>query len=100
MSGGSYEYLCYKSTDEIISNQTTLEQMANDLAKLGYAADVAAETWDIIYTLRAFETRMQVALDRMQPIWLAREWWQSGDTSEEGFKRILEEYRTRGENAT
>lgn len=93
MSGGSYDYLCYKEVNQLMEYQEILEQMAGDLAELGYAADVAAETWDIIYTLRAFQTRMQVALKRMEPIWHAKEWWQSSDYGEEQFKQVLEEYR-------
>ena len=93
MIGGSYDYLCFKAPDEILGHEETIERMANDLAELGYAADVAAATWDIILATRAFEVRLGAALDRIKPIWRAREWWQSGDTGEDDFKRQLEEYR-------
>ena len=93
MSGGSYDYLCYKDIDALVESNYRLEEMADDLAELGYASDAAKETMGILLDIRAFKNRMEVKLERLGGVWRAMEWWSSCDTSEEGFKKALAEYR-------
>lgn len=95
MSGGSYNYLCYKSDEELFGYgvDETLDQMVNDLAQLGYADDVAREATELLMTIRAARLRVNVIHERLSPVFRAREWWMSGDRSEEEFKKTLEEYR-------
>ena len=54
------------------------------------------ETEELIIILRQFQNRVNARLERLSPVWRAVEWWDSCDTSEDGVKKALSEYR--GEN--
>lgn len=99
MSGGSYDYLCYKGPDELVGNthnQENLERMAARLAGLGYAKDAACETEELLLVLRKIDVRLQSRIQRLAGIWKAIEWWDSCDASEEWVKSALAEYRQKG----
>src|SRR5262249_4498978 len=96
VSGGSYDYIERRTVDELMSDgraHSSLEQMADDLAALGYARDAAAETMQLILDIRAFANRIEAHLDRLRPVWHAMEWWWSCDSSENDFKIALKWYR-------
>lgn len=97
MSGGSFDYLCFKDADELLEHLDTIQEMADELAKLGYANDAAKETQTLLLNYRAFLNRSQTALERLQPVWKAMEWWHSSDWGEDRLKETLAEYR--GERA-
>lgn len=95
MSGGSYDYLYCKEGEDIFSYSCKewLERMSDDLSKLGYADDAAKETIQLLLTIRAAQNRIDVMKERLNPIFRAMEWWQSGDSGEECLKETLSEYR-------
>jgi len=93
MSGGSYNNLYLKDLDELLNQQDLVQQMADDLAKLGYAPDAAKETQEFLLTLRQFENRLETMKSRLEPVWEAYEFYKSGDADETRFKKILEKYR-------
>lgn len=94
MSGGSYDYLCHSwDLEDIVGKRHNLDRMAERLARLGYAADAAAETLNLIADLNAMAVRAEVALKRLTPVWRAVEWWDSGDYSEDAIHSALGEYR-------
>lgn len=93
MSGGSYEYLCFKDSRDILDAEEQLQQMADRLAKLGYASDAAKETEDTLLLIRQFRNRLDARIERLSGVWKGIEWWDSGDRGEEEFKRDLAEYR-------
>lgn len=93
MSGGSYHYLCHKDFTEAVSAGEEIQRMADRLAALGYAEDAAKETMDIILEISQARVRIQSRIDRLRNVWMAVEWWDSCDTSEDGVKDALEEYR-------
>ena len=93
MSGGSYDYLCYKDASDLFDYENQIRSMSDRLAELGYAEDAAKETEELILILRQFQNRVNARLERLQPVWRAVEWWDSGDSSEVGVKRALSEYR-------
>jgi len=97
MSGGSYDYLCFKETHDILES-SEIEKMAKDLSELGYAEDVAKETYAFILHLKAREVLTEAYLDRLKPVWKAMEWWQSCDWNEDTLKKTIAEYR--GEKPT
>jgi hypothetical protein len=93
MSGGSYNYLCYAVTDELMNKHgEDLRNMVSALADAG-AKDAAEETETIIAILRHFDVRMGARLRRLQPVWKAIEGWHSGDTGPDHLARALSEYR-------
>lgn len=94
MSGGSYNYLCRKSIDEIlVGGRADLQEMADRLAKLGYADDAARETQNLMQDIRAFLNRTESAAERLSEVWKNVEWWDSGDRSEDAVKHALASYR-------
>lgn len=93
MSGGSYNYLCNADSQELIEKMSDLQDMADRLAGLGYADDAAKETLRLLLTLRQMDILSQTVAERLYYVWRSVEWWDSGDSSEEGLKKALENYR-------
>mgnify|MGYP001593382905 CR=1 FL=1 len=97
MSGGSYNYLCWKSDlDELLVQQHALRDMADRLAGLGYAQDAAAETEELLLMLRQWKIRAETRAKRLEHVWKAVEWWDSCDWSEEAVHKALAAYRGEG----
>ena len=92
MSGGSYNYLCYKEAYDIHERKEELEQMRDRLIELNYT-DVAVETESVLLMMRAFEVRLQTRIDRLKDVWRAVEWYDSGDSNEDYVKDEVEKYR-------
>ena len=96
MSGGSFNYLGnVYDLDDLSKHIHDLDDMARALSELGYADDAASETTSLLLSLRAFEVRARVQIERLRPIWHAMEWWKSCDTNEATFKESLEKYRSK-----
>ncbi|GII89643.1 hypothetical protein Ssi03_76330 [Sphaerisporangium siamense] len=100
MSGGSYNYL-YQD-DELhelarYSRMEDLRSMADRLAGLGYAADAAAETEELLVILRQSRIRAEVRARRLAAVWKAIEWWDSCDWTEDQVKGALAQFRGEGE---
>lgn len=93
MSGGSYEYLCFADADEVRGKEEQVRRMADRLSALGYADDAAAETMDLLLTLRQQRVYVQSVLSRLSGIWHSVEWWDSGDSGEDGLEFCLRRYR-------
>jgi len=92
MSGGSYNYLCYKDASEISNNESDIKDMVNRLSELNYP-DAAKETESVLLEIRSFEVRMDARLERLSKVWKSVEWLDSGDSGEEGVRSAIEEYR-------
>lgn len=93
MSGGSYNHLWMMETDQLFHNEDVIQAMADRLAGLGYAKDAASETEEFLLTIRQFENRIYTMQKRLRNVWYAVEWWDSGDSGEDGVKLALKEYR-------
>lgn len=96
MSGGSYDYICYSDSEDLVNKQEQIQRMADRLAELGYAPDAAKETENLLLTIRAFHNRLTTMHDRLADIFKAVEWWDSCDSGEEGVKKALAKYREEG----
>ncbi|OQB32244.1 MAG: hypothetical protein BWY07_02003 [Candidatus Hydrogenedentes bacterium ADurb.Bin170] len=93
MSGGSFNYLCYKDETDLFASEKELEHMADALAKVGYADDAAKETLWLLLHIRQQRIRINVVISRLSGVWHDMEWWQDGDIGEDRFKKTLAEYR-------
>ena len=93
MSGGSFNYLCVQEPDQIMANDSHLQAMADALAALGYADDAAAETEELLLTVRQMRNRISAMARRLSDVHYAVEWWKSGDWSEDQVKDALLKYR-------
>lgn len=92
MSGGSYNYLCYKDSFDIHERRNELNDMRDRLTELGYL-DAAKETESVILILDAFEVRLRSRIERLSGVWRAVEWCDSGDTNEKAILVEINKYR-------
>lgn len=97
MSGGSFNYLCWKDSEQLFDYDgiEDLEQMADELLELGYK-DAAMETYDLLRIIKQSKVRVQVIQDRLKPVFKAVEWLHSGDSGMESVKDAIDEYREEG----
>lgn len=93
MSGGSYNYLSSKDSQDLLTAQSDIEAMAQRLAGLGYATDAARETEELLLIIRQSLIRIDTRAERLGKIWHAVEWWDSGDSDENNVKDALDKYR-------
>ncbi len=93
MSGGSYDYLYSKEADDLFSSPYRLEEMAERLAGLGWAADAAADAHDLVAIIRTQKVRIDAAMARLRDVFHAVEWWDSCDWSEDQVRAELSKYR-------
>jgi len=92
MSGGSYNYLCYQEFPDIFLKQSDLRDMADRLTELGYK-DAAKETEKLMLDIDAIELRIEAKIERLQNVWHAVEWKDSGDSGIEQVEKAINEYR-------
>lgn len=92
MSGGAFNYLCYKDPSELFDRREDLENMVAHLASIG-AIDAARETETILLMLDHFTARVVARLNRLSGVWKAAEWKCSGDSGQEAVDDALAKYR-------
>lgn len=78
MSGGSFDYLCYKDADELSNHQETIRDMQRALIELGNQAD-ADKTQQILLAMQEYQDKVNQLLDEVQESWRKVEWYYSGD---------------------
>lgn len=92
MSGGSFNYLCYKQIEDLFTNVDDLEDMQKALIKYGYE-DIAEDTQRLIEYIKSAKCTIGVLKDMLQPVFHAVEWYESADYGKETMIEVLEEYR-------
>jgi hypothetical protein len=95
MSGGSFNYLCHKSADDLMAYNGTadLEEMIADLEGLGYAEDAACALQEIQTIVNSQRARIDAKLKSLHGVMENLEWWRSCDRGEDQFKAALAEWR-------
>lgn len=93
MSGGSYNYLCYKDAQDIVDYQTDLADMQARLSGLDYAQVAAKDTQAVLDEIRVLFDSIEVKIKALQPIWRAVEWWDSNDSGEDAVKAAIANYK-------
>lgn len=94
MSGGSFNYLCFKDWDELFGSGSIeeMEKMVSRLIELGYE-DVAKETLQLKLTIQQSSLRIQTMKERLQDVWKAVEWSDSGDWGNDSVDKAVKKYR-------
>lgn len=94
MSGGGYNYLCYKEAEEFLNrcNIDSLEEMSTQLLNLGYE-DVSRDFQRLIEYCKTAYNRIDVLKDQLQDVMHAVEWYESGDYGLDNLKKSIEKYR-------
>lgn len=96
MSGGSYDYLCYKDNSDIANEVVNIERMAKRLDELGFP-DAAKETLEIIPTINSHKTEIENKVQRLKGVWKAVKWLDSNDSGIEYVNDEIKEYRDLGD---
>lgn len=92
MSGGSFNYLCYREADDLINSQDDLESMRNALIKYGYE-DIAKDTQRLIEYIKSARCTIETLGNMLEPVFHAVEWYESGDYGKDTMIKVLEKYR-------
>ena len=85
MSGGSYDYLCFKFGDRLPDTENLLK-MAERLERTYPNTRAVRETEEILRCLG----KIRKSASLLYEVWHAVEWCDSGDSSEEWVKKAIE----------
>lgn len=93
MSGGSFNYLCYKDTEDLLNGYSEeLQDMREALIKYGYE-DIAKDTQRLIEYIKSAKCTIGTLKDMLEPVFHAVEWYESGDYVKDTMINVLEKYR-------
>lgn len=93
MSGGAFDYLYCKEAEQLFGSPSQLQEMADRLAGLPYAADAAKDAYDLLAIVTSQLVRVEAAQRRLADVFYAVEWWDSGDSGEDAVRKALAKYR-------
>lgn len=95
MSGGSYDYLYCKETEELFSKATDFDDMAETLEKLNYL-DVAHDMRRLSEYIKSAYNRVDVLASQLKPIMKAVEYYEDCDYGKDDVQKVINEYRQGG----
>ena len=100
MSGGSYDYLYCKETEELFMshNVRLLEEMEQGFIGLGFM-DVAKDFRRLIEYIKSANIRVEVLGEQLNDMMHAIEWYDSGDIGRDTLAKRVEHYRSQTANA-
>lgn len=87
MSGGHYNYLCFKDSTDIGGEAEELEKMTERLKELGFFT-IARDTEKIAEAFIGLNEKIEPLRD----VWYAVEWYDSGDWTKDQMIEELENY--------
>lgn len=90
MSGGSFDYLCFKDIGEVLASGN-LQPMANALMEYKGGEKAAADTLAFLAVLPPLDERLRPLRD----VWRAVEWHHSADSGPDDVVEALKTYETR-----
>ncbi len=90
MSGGSFNYICFKEIDELFGREDEIERMAKELLKLGFES-YSQITLEVLHDMKLLQLIFNAKQPMLGDVWKAIEWWHSGDIGkEDAIKKINE----------
>ena len=95
MSGGSWNYLCYKDAVELLDRMDDLEAMRDQLREYGFvhAARHVVTLGEKLNELDMLTHEIQRGLDvGLSGVFKAVEWYDSGDITSESMEETIKEY--------
>jgi len=98
MSGGAYNYLCYKEADgdsdlSIWLHTDEVKRMAHRLMEIADAEDAVSETEELLLIMHQAMMRVRVRIARLHDVWHAVEWRDSMDYGDHQVQDALRRYR-------
>lgn len=97
MSGGSYDYLYCKDTEELLDKANDIDDMAATLIKMGHL-DVAKDMTRLAEYIRSAYIRIDTLSQQLKPIMKAVEWYESNDIGADGLQKAVDKYRNGGQD--
>ena len=94
MSGGSFNYLCYKDTEDLFNRISDLEDMRESLIKYGYE-DIAKDTQRLIEYIKSAKCTIGTLKDMLEPVFHAVEWYESADYSEKDYIETVDKFKAK-----
>lgn len=88
MSGGSFDYLCFRGLGEVVEGEN-FEMAMSDLRERPYSTEAGQEMSAILEDFRDLEERFR----QLEGVLKALEWWRSGDSSEEDLKEACAKWK-------
>ena len=92
MSGGSYNYLCYKDGPDLMNAQADLGDMAKRLAGLEHGKAAAHATEQLLAFIEYVNIQLSVRQKLLQNVWHAVEWRDSGDYADDQLDKALQRW--------
>lgn len=93
MSGGSYDYLCFRTElSDIAQHERDIEDMRIALVKYGYT-DIAEDAEELIKRIVSARIGIESLAQQLSDVFKAVEWYESYDYSKETMVKVLEDYR-------
>lgn len=91
MSGGSYNYLCYR-TEHIGARKGDLDAMADRLKELVRRDPVMMAAWTATRRVQSLLAQAEQAASELTDVWKAVEWYDSSDWGLDQVVQAGEEY--------
>lgn len=94
MSGGSFDYLYLKETEEFFSLDSinSLTDMAVILKKEGYE-DVSKDVFRLVGYIKSARTEVDILRKQLKDVMRSVEWFDSHDYGEDTLREHIEMYR-------
>lgn len=93
MSHPHVDYPEFAYGEVLEASDMKLSEMADQLAKLGYAEDAARETTELLLLLRQTRVRAEAIQSRLAKLWAVMWKWSEFKCGEDTFKDALAGYR-------
>ena len=97
MSGGIYDYLCFTGMPEILERIGDMEKIEERLSQLG-EIDIAQDIHELVLYCNKARDQISEMFGRLQDVFYAVEWYDSGDWDAEELKKELDKYKIEKEN--
>jgi hypothetical protein len=99
MSGGSFNYLCFKTDSGEIFDLVNIEQLGKMeayLRGLGYAL-AADEVYKFKLEIETARRHIEIMGERLHPLLYATEWCASGDSGQAGIEKAMDKLLGKGQ---
>lgn len=93
MSGGSFNYLCWADSDEIMFDRyDDLLKMVDALLDCAPSSKAYIETLELKELIRQIRQELDKRLKRLSPVWHAVEWRRSGDYADDDLEKAIAKF--------
>ena len=92
MSGGSFNYLYCKDTEDLFKEVYYIDAMCEELEKMDFM-DAARDMRRLSEYIKSAYNRVDVLAEKLRPVMKAVEWYKSADYAKDDVLKAIEKYR-------